>query len=69
VQFDVYGRFRLEVAREHNRWVVCRLAPGKRIRDDDIVIPRSLLGHELATFLDDHYHELATPGDKVKPLP
>jgi hypothetical protein len=33
------------------------------------VIPRSLLAHELAAFLDDLFHELAMPGEKVKVEP
>jgi hypothetical protein len=66
VRFSVYGRFTLDVVREGRQWSVYRLEPGKRIRVRDFAIPSSLREGEIATFLDDIYHELAMPGQTVQ---
>ena len=34
-EIDIYGRFQVEVLREHEPWTVYRLDPGKRRRLDD----------------------------------
>jgi hypothetical protein len=68
MKFDVYGRFQLEVAREGNRWVAYRLVPGKRIRADDLIIPAEVQPNEIATYLDDLFHEGAVPGKSVRLL-
>jgi hypothetical protein len=69
MRFDVYGRFRLEVQRENDSWVVYRLDLGKRAKATDLIIPNTLDGAEIATFLDDVFHELSRPGQSVKLLP
>lgn len=69
MKFDVYGRFQLEVAREGEIWVVYRLAPGKRIRASDLIIPSEVQPSEIATYLDDLFHEAASPGKSVRLLP
>jgi hypothetical protein len=66
--FDVYGRFRLEVQRENDSWVVYRLGSGKRAKVHNVVIPETLEAKEIATFLDDVFHELSKPGQSVKLL-
>ena len=66
MKFDVYGRFRLEVVREEDRWVAYRLDPGKRAKLNDVIIPPSLEAGEIAVYLDDLYHEAAKPGDLVR---
>jgi hypothetical protein len=68
MKFDVYGRFQLEVAREGNRWIAYRLVPGKRIRADDLIIPGEVQPNEIATYLDDLFHEGAAPGESVRLL-
>ena len=68
MKFDIYGRFQLEVLRERNAWVAYRLGPGARSREDTFVIPKSLAPDEIASFLDDMYHELAGAGDSVRLL-
>ena len=40
--FDVYGRFRLDVQRETDSWVVYRLGSGKRVKVHNVVIPETL---------------------------
>ena len=69
MKFDVYGRFRLEVQRENDSWVVYRLSSGKRVKVHNVVIPETLEAKEIATFLDDVFHELSKPGQSVKRLP
>ncbi|MET0857782.1 MAG: hypothetical protein ABWY27_13590 [Telluria sp.] len=66
--FDIYGRFQLDVQRENDAWVIYRPAPGKRVRVSDIVIPSMLEAEEIATYLDDIYHELAGFGQRVEPV-
>ena len=68
MKFDVYGRFQLEVAREDNTWVVYRVVPGKRIRAEDLTIPSEIQPSEIATYLDDLFHEGAAPGTSVRLL-
>lgn len=63
--FNIYGRFELDVRRENDFWVIYRPEPGKRVRVNDCVIPSTLEADEIATYLDDIYHELAGPGQRV----
>jgi hypothetical protein len=65
MKFDVYGRFQFEVLRENEAWVAYRLGFGMRERDNDVVFPPSLEASELAEYIDDLFHELARPGEKV----
>jgi hypothetical protein len=41
MKFDVYGRFRLEVQRENDSWVVYRLGLGKRVKLNHVIIPNT----------------------------
>jgi hypothetical protein len=66
MRFDIYGKFQIDVTREAETWVAYRLEPGKRIALRDFSIPEFLDEAELATYLDDIYHELGGPGDRVK---
>lgn len=66
MRFDVYGRFQLEVCREAGHWVAYRIAPGRRIKINDLVIPEDIrTAAEVARYLDDLYHEAARPGRSV----
>ena len=66
MRLSVYGRFKLDVVREGKQWIVYRLEPGKRIKVRDFAIPSSLREGEIVTFVDDIYHELAAPGQRVQ---
>ena len=66
MRFNVYGRFKLDVAREGDQWAVYRLELGKRIKVREFTIPSSLREADIGTFLDDIYHELAKPGQTVQ---
>lgn len=68
MKLDVYGRFKLEVVREKSQWVAYKLEVGKRIRWSELVIPSTLDASEIATHLDDLFHEMAAPGQSVRVL-
>ena len=60
MKFDVYGRT-LVVERVGQRWVVSHSSEGRRSVAPEVVIPDSLAEAEIATYLTDLFHELATP--------
>jgi hypothetical protein len=68
MRFDIYGRFQLDVRRENDSWEVYRLEHGKRARMNDFVIPSTLEADEIATYLDDIFHELSGPGQRIELL-
>ena len=63
---DVYGRFQLEVLRENDSWIAYRIGLGTRTRDTNLVIPSSLSPAEIASYVDDLFHELGGPGQAVR---
>lgn len=66
MRFDVYGRFRLDVTREHDRLVVLEVGDdGKRRLRDDLVLDAELDDADIAQALDDLLHELGKPGARV----
>ena len=65
MKFDIYGKFQLDVVREAGTWVAYRLESGKRISLRDFSIPDFLDEGELATYLDDVYHEMGGPDERV----
>ncbi|MGZ5123421.1 MAG: DUF7661 family protein [Burkholderiales bacterium] len=68
MKFDVYGRFQLEVLWENDSWIAYRTGLGTRARDSSIIIPESLAPEELASYLDDLFHELSGPGQTIRAL-
>jgi hypothetical protein len=66
MKFNIYDRFQVDVRRQNNAWVVYRSELGKRTLLNDVVIPPDLLQHELATYLDDIFHEFARAGQAVE---
>jgi len=66
LRFDVYGRFRLEVVRDADAWEVYQLGTGTRARDVSVLIPSELPADEIASYLDDLFHELGGPGQSVR---
>lgn len=66
MRFDIYGRFVVEVIREDDCWIAYRVGEGIRRRAPDLVIPSDIDSSELVTFLDDVYHELACPGQRIR---
>lgn len=68
MKFNIYGRFQVEIRRENDCWIVYRLELGKRGRMNDVVIPGNLEEIEIATYLDDIFHELAGIGQRVEAI-
>jgi hypothetical protein len=69
MKFNIYGRFQLDVRRENDSWIVYRSELGKRAQLNDVVIPSNLVPQELATYLDDIFHEFAKFGENVEVMP
>jgi len=69
MKFNIYGRFQVDVRRENEFWVVYRSELGKRARLNDVVIPSNLVAQDLATYLDDIFHEFAKFGENVEAMP
>jgi hypothetical protein len=68
MKFNIYGRFQVEVRRENEAWVVYRAELGKRSRLHDVLVPPELTAQEIATYLDDVFHEYAGIGQTVEQL-
>ena len=68
MKFNIYGRFQVEVRREGERCEAYRLEHGKRAKLHDVVVPSELEAEELATYLDDIFHEYAGIGQRVEVL-
>ncbi len=68
MKFNIYGRFQLEVRRKDESWEVSRVASGKRVTMDDVLIPPNLQSEEVATYLDDIFHELSGRDQRVERL-
>jgi hypothetical protein len=65
MRFSIYGLQQLDVFRERNEWKVYEVGDGKRVPLRDVLIPSDVAENEIATFLDDLFHELARPGKTV----
>ena len=68
MKLDIFGRFQLDVQREGGRWNVYRSELGKRSMVPELAIPPELEPADIASFLDDLYHEMAEPGRSVRVL-
>lgn len=64
MKLNVYGRIKIEILRENDEWVVYVLGEGKKRPVNDIVIPSDVKETELITFIEDLFHESATPTNK-----
>lgn len=69
MRFNIYDRFQVDVRRENDAWAIYRAALGKRTLFEEVVIPPDVPANDLATWLDDIFHEYAVHGDMVEPLP
>ena len=69
MKFNIYGRFQVEVHRQHDSWIAYRSESGNRVMLNDVVIPAELDESELAIYLDDLFHEFAGHGQCVVRLP
>jgi hypothetical protein len=68
MKFSIYNCFTLEVIREKRGWSAFRLGQGIKSPEENLVFPPDLKEDGLIRFLDDIYHELASPGACIKRL-
>jgi hypothetical protein len=68
MKFNIYGRFQVEVRREREAWIVYRAELGKRTKLHEVIVPPDLSAEEIATYLDDVFHEYAGIGQTVEQL-
>jgi hypothetical protein len=68
MKFNIYGRFQVEVRREGEAWIVYRAELGKRTKLHDVIVPADMAAEEIATYLDDVFHEYAGIGQTVEQL-
>lgn len=66
--FSIYDRFKLEVIRKDGRWMAFRIGERLKRSEDNLVFPPDLTEDGLVTYLDDIYHELASPGKCITKL-
>jgi hypothetical protein len=68
LDFDIYGRIRLQIIRDNDAWVIFRLRDGRRTPYFDLAIPPEMEPDEIHRYLDDMYHEGSRPGQDVARL-
>ena len=62
MKLDAYGK-RLEIRRENEKWLIYELGEGKKKRSNDIYIPSEYSEAEVISYLEDLFHERATPAN------
>lgn len=60
MKLDAYGR-QLEILRESELWVIYEVGEGKKSCSHDISIPPDYNEKQVLTYLEDLFHERATP--------
>lgn len=68
MKFDVYGRFIVEVIRRGGDWEVFLMEQGRRLRMHEIVIPSETPMDRISYYLEDLWHESASPGKAIRRL-
>lgn len=64
MKLDIFGRMIVEVIRDKNQWVIFRLGnEGKKRILHDIKMPNDIPETELIEYIEDIYHEWATPNN------
>ena len=66
MRFEIYGREELDIIRDGDQWKVYAVGNGKRTLRSDVVIPMEVTDNEIATYLDDLFHEAARPGQTIR---
>ncbi len=66
--FDVYGRFVVHVERVDGGWRVLRVGEDGKRALLGVEIPPEVPAADLAGCLDDLLHELAGPGEGIRPV-
>lgn len=69
MKFNIYGRFQLDIRRKNDNWDVYTLGEGRRVKASDVFIPNHLQATQIPVFLDDLFHEISGPGDRIEVVP
>jgi hypothetical protein len=68
MKFDIYGRLIVEVIRNGEDWEVYLMEQGRRLRMDDVAIPPETPMDRIPYYLEDLWHESASPGKEIRRL-
>jgi len=68
MKFDVYGRFIVEVIRHGEEWEIFLVEQGRRLRMDEVAIPSETPMDRIPYYLEDLWHESASPGKAIRRL-
>ncbi len=64
MKLDIYGRMEIEVIHSDNHWTAYRLGnEGKKRKLHEISIPAELSEQDVLIYLEDIFHECATPNN------
>ncbi len=66
MKFDVYGRFIVEVIRRGEDWEVFLVEQGRRLRMNEVAIPSETLMEGIPNYLEDLWHESASPEKSIR---
>lgn len=71
MKLDIFGKKEMEVVHHNGEWLAFYLGnEGKKRKAQGIIIPSSLSEQEVVEYIDDLFHELATPEKSfVKVIP
>jgi len=62
MKLDIFGKMEIEILRKDGGWEAYRLGDeGKKRKLHDLKFPKSLPENEIIGFVEDVYHEWATP--------
>lgn len=66
MKLDLFGKKEMEVIRRNGEWLAFYCgSEGKKRKADEVVIPGSLSELEVVEYIDDLFHEWATPSNST----
>ena len=68
MKFDVYGRFIVEVIRHGEDWEVFLVEQGRWLRMNEVAIPSETTMDRIPHYLEDLWHESASPEKEIRRL-
>jgi len=62
MKLDIFGKMEIEILRKDGEWEAYRFGDeGKKRKIHDLKFPKSLPENEIIAYVEDVYHEWATP--------
>ena len=68
MQYDIYGKFKIEVVRKNDVWLVFRIGQGVKLPEYNVHIPDNASEKQVLMALDDAFHEFARPGAVIQTI-